>query len=206
MANYASLRGPVGMNRVFLQMGAHDVTPATVKAALKAGQTFASNGPLLGLELDGKGPGGVISLRAPGRLGYRIALRSPVAVDHLELVQNGKVLKSIALAGDRRRFDAAGELRADSSGWVLLRAWNDQADPQVLDIYPYATTSPVYIDLPSGLRRRGSDAAYFVAWLDRSIASAETRKDYRNAAERDHILDYLRRAREHYARLSRAPR
>ena len=93
MANYASLRGPVGMNRVFLDTGG-ETTPAALKAALKSGRTFASNGPLLGLELDGKRPGDTVSRGAPGKLGYRIALRSPVAVDHLELVQNGKVVRA----------------------------------------------------------------------------------------------------------------
>ena len=52
MANYADLRGPVGMNRVFLDTGGA-ISPAALLAALKAGRTFASNGPLLGLEVDG---------------------------------------------------------------------------------------------------------------------------------------------------------
>src|SRR4029077_6541424 len=79
MANYADLRGPVGMNRVFLDTGG-DVGPAALLAALKAGRTFASNGPLLGLELDGKHPGDTVARSEPGKLGYRIAMRSPVAV------------------------------------------------------------------------------------------------------------------------------
>jgi hypothetical protein len=197
MANYAALRGPVGMNRVFLDTGGQ-TTPAALKAALKAGQTFASNGPLLGLELDGKRPGDTISRAAPGKVGYRIALRSPVAVDHLELVQNGKVVKAFSLAGDRRRLDATGEVQVDSGGWLLLRAWNDGADPQVLDIYPYATTSPIYLELPGGAPPAPQDAAYFAAWMDRVIGEAEARNDYRNARERQITLDYLRKARDHY--------
>ncbi len=151
MTNYASLRGPVGMNRVFLDTRG-DTRPGAIKAALKAGRTFASNGPLLGLEIDGKHPGDTISRGAPGKLRYRVALRSFVAVDHLELVRNGTVVKAFALTGDRRTFDAEGELDVARDGWVLLRAWNDRADPLVLDIYPYATTSPVYLDLPGASR------------------------------------------------------
>ncbi|WP_037551695.1 CehA/McbA family metallohydrolase [Sphingomonas sp. URHD0057] len=200
MANYASPRGPVGMNRVFLETGG-DASPAALKAALKAGRTFASNGPLLGLELDGKHPGATIARPAPGKIAYRIALRSPVAVDHLELVQNGKVVKAFALAGDRRNFDARGELDADTSGWILLRAWNDGADPQVLDIYLYATTSPVYVELPGGMPAAPDDAHYFIAWLDRVIADAGARKDFRSAGERDMVLAYLRKARNRYANL-----
>jgi Tol biopolymer transport system component len=200
MANYAALRGPVGMNRVFLDTGG-ETSPAALKAALKAGRTFASNGPLLGFELDGKRPGGAVSLTAPGKLTYRIALRSPVAVDHLELVQNGKVVKAFPLAGDRRTLDASGELTVNAGGWFLLRAWNEGADPQVLDIYPYATTSPFYLDLPGRSTPASEDAAYFTAWMERVIGEASNRSDYRSTSEREATLRYLRKARDHYLSL-----
>jgi TolB protein len=201
MANYASLRGPVGMNRVFLDTGG-DMSPAALKDALKAGRTFASNGPLLGLELDGKRPGGTVARSSPGKVRYRIACRSPVAVDHLELVQNGKTVKAFTLTGDRRKLDASGELEVNATGWVVLRAWNDGSDPEVLDLYPYATTSPVYLDLPGGLPPDPADAAYFAAWLDRVIADAGDRMDYRTARERDATIAYLRSARHHFQGLA----
>ncbi|WP_310467381.1 CehA/McbA family metallohydrolase [Sphingomonas sp.] len=201
MANYASLRGPVGMNRLFLDT-AGDATPAAMKAALKAGRSFASNGPLLGLDIAGQRPGGTVARRSAGTLPYRIALRSPVAVDHLELVHNGKVIKSFALTGDRRSFDAAGDLPIDAGGWLILRAWNDGADPQVLDLYPYATTSPVYLDLPGGPATAREDAAYFAAWVDRVLAEAAARSDYNNPRERSATLDYLRTARDRYRRMA----
>jgi TolB protein len=201
MTNYASLRGPVGMNRVFVDTGGNP-SPVALLAALKAGRTFASNGPLLGLEVDGKHPGGTVARSAPGKLNYRIAYRSPVAVDHLELVHNGKVVKEFALTGDRHTLDAAGEVQADEAGWLLLRAWSDGSDPEVLDLYPYATTSPVYLDLPGGLPPDPADAAYFVAWLDRVIADAGSRTDYRAARERDETLAYLHRARDRFQSLT----
>ena len=203
MANYASLRGPVGMNRVFLDTGGK-MSPEAVRAALQAGRTFATNGPLLGLEIEGKHPGDTIARSATGRLHYRIALRSPVAVEHLELVQNGKVVKSFDLTGDRRRFDAEGEVQTDTGGWLLLRAWNEGADPQVLDLYPYATTSPIYLELPGGVPAAPGDAAYFVAWLDRVIGDAAGRTDYRTDREREVTLDYLSKARHRYEALGRS--
>jgi len=196
MTNYASLRGPVGMNRVFVDTGG-DPAPAALLAGLEAGRTFASNGPLLGLEIDGRHPGDTV-IRTPGKVRYRVALRSPVKVDHLELVANGKVVKVFALSGDRRRLDAEGELPVTTGGWMVLRAWNDGADPEVFDIYPYATTSPVYLDLPSGPPSDPADAAYFAAWLDRTIADAAARTDFRNAGEREEVLSYLRKARNRF--------
>ncbi len=203
MANYASLRGPVGMNRVFLDI-AGDLTPGAVRTALKEGRTFATNGPLLGLEVEGQRPGGTIRRNAPGKVRYRIALRSPVAIDHLELVQNGKVVKRFDLTGDRRSLEFEGALPIDSGGWLLLRASNDGADPQVLDLYPYATTSPIYLELPGGVPTAREDAAYFAAWTERVLSAAEARDDYNTAREREATLAYLRRALERFRALEQA--
>ncbi|GAP67499.1 periplasmic component of the Tol biopolymertransport system [Mizugakiibacter sediminis] len=198
MANYASLRGPVGLNRVFLDTGGRrDAAAAT--AALKAGHGFASNGPLLGLLIDGARPGD--TLAAPGRHRYRVALRSPVAVEHLELVQNGKVVKAFALRGDRRSLDAEGVIDL-AGGWVLLRAWNDGADPEVFDLYPYATTNPVWIGDRVRAPDAREDAAWFAAWLTRTLEAAAARDDYDTADERRITLDYLRRARDAYRALA----
>jgi len=197
MANYADLRGPVGMNRVFIDTRG-DTSQKALLAALKAGRTFASNGPLLGLEVDGKHPGSTILKEGPGKLAYRVAMRSPVGIDHLELVENGRVVKSFKLTGDRRKLDASGDLPFARAGWLVLRAWNDGADQHVLDIYPYGTTSPVYVEMPGGMPPDPEDAAYFAAWLDRVIADVAARKDFRNEGEREATLTYLRQAKDKF--------
>jgi hypothetical protein len=195
MANYASLRGPVGLNRVFLDTGgANDVDAAL--AALKSGHGFVSNGPLLGLLVDGKKPGDTV-VAASSMNHYQVALRSIVPVDHLELVVNGEVVKAFELGGDRTSFDGDGTAMLPPGGWVLLRAWNDDAHPDILDLYPYATTNPVWTEgeaVPDP-----ADAAYFVAWLDRVIAAADARDDWNTAQEERETLDYLRAARATYA-------
>ncbi len=200
MANYASLRGPVGLVRVFLET-AGERTPAALMGALKSGRTFVSNGPLLGLEVDGKRPGD--SLSGAGARPVRIAMRAPVAVDHLELVQNGRVIKSFELAGDRTRFDWSGEVTFDDGGWIVLRAWNDEAHPWVLDLYPYATTSPLYFDAPPP--PAPEDAAYFVAWLDRVVEAALARGGWNSEEEKSDTLAYVNAAREKFRALSGTP-
>jgi hypothetical protein len=197
MANYASLRGPVGMNRVFLDTGGQR-DAASALDALKAGHGNASNGPLIGFLIDGARPGTQL---APGRHHYRVALRSPVAVDHLELVHNGQVVKAFTLSGDRRHLDAEGDLDL-AGGWVLLRAWNDGADPQVLDLYPYATTNPVWLGDHVLAASARDDAAWFARWMDRTIEAAAARDDYNTAAEKRMTLDYLGKAREAYRALA----
>jgi Tol biopolymer transport system component len=202
MANYASLRGPVGMNRVYLATGG-SVAPDALKTALKEGRTFASNGPQLALDVDGKAPGDTLTLPAGGQtVRYRAALRSPVAIDHFEVVQNGRVVARHKLAKARTQADVSGRLKLSESGWIVLRAWNDSADPLILDLYPYATTSPVYVSVGGAATKSPADAQYFVHWLERTIAAAEGRTDYNDERERRETLEYLRAARAVYAQKS----
>jgi hypothetical protein len=201
MTNYASLRGPVGLNRVFLDTDGSRL-PSALRDALRSGRTFVSNGPLLGLILADQHPGDVLRIEGTGPVPLRVAMRSPVPVDHLELVVNGRVAQTFELRGDRRRFDYDGTLELPASGWVVLRAWNDHADPGVLDLYPYATTSPVYVESPTPRPPATEDARYFAAWIDRVIAAAEARDDYNMAEERADTVRYLREARAKFVELA----
>jgi hypothetical protein len=141
------------------------------------------------LLVDGHKPGDTIASK---RASYRVALRSIVPVDHLELVSNGEVVKRFDLTGGRMKFDAEGTLDLPQGGWLLLRAWNDDANPLLLDLYPYATTNPVWLKGPAPDAH--ADAAYFIAWLDRVIEAAAARDDYNDASEKDATLAYLREA------------
>ena len=193
MTNYASLRGPVGMNRVFLQTGG-DTSAAALHASLQQGHTFASNGPLLALQVDGKNPGDTLELAAPRKLSFRAAMRSLAPLDHVEVLYNGRV---VARHGkkDATTADLAGTIPVTESGWILLRAWNDAPDPLIFDIYPYASTSPVYVSVKDRPAKSPRDAEYFLRWIDRIIASAGAREDYNDAREKQDTLDYLRAGR-----------
>src|SRR6202040_4382091 len=144
MANYASLRGPVGMNRVFIAI-VGETTPEKLHSGLKQGRTFVTNGPLLGLDIDGKHPGDDITLIKPTPLPYHVSLRSIVPIDHFELIFNGRVIASHHLNGARTQADVSGRVEIPASGWLVLRAWNDHSNPKIQDIYPYASTSPIYV-------------------------------------------------------------
>jgi TolB protein len=194
MANYASLRGPVGVNRVFIAI-AGKITPEKLHAGLRQGRTFVSNGPLLGFDLDGKHPGDEIMLAKSTTLPYHASLRSIVPIDHFEIIFNGRVIASHRLKGARTQADVSGNVEIPASGWLVLRAWNDHADPKVQDIYPYASTSPIYVTVNRQAPRSPEDAAYFVSWLDRVIANATMRSDYNSPQEKQDTLQYLNAAR-----------
>jgi TolB protein len=115
-------------------------------------------------------------------------------------VHNGRVVKSFKLAGERTRFDWAGEIEFGAGGWVVLRAFNDTPHPWVLDLYPYATTSPVYFAAPPP--RAPEDAAYFVAWMDRVIEATNARGGWNSEQEKANTLAYLEAARTKFRALA----
>lgn len=204
MANYASLRGPVGLNRVYVPVdsgaqGLADRRDAWL-AGLKSGRAMATNGPLLGFSVNGNGPGSELKLPdGQHELRYDGFLRSAVPVDHLELVHNGAVVETFDSTEGGRTADLAGVLQIETSGWLLLRAWNDTSHPLVFDVYPYATTSPVYVSVGGKAVRSASDADYFLAWIKRVRESVDAHEAFNNVAERETILANLQRAERVYA-------
>jgi TolB protein len=199
MANFASLRGPVGLNRMYAEVPSGPTNIRRFLSSLRQGHTFATNGPLLRFSMENQTIGGELKLPAgTNQVKFAAAMRSIVPVDHLQVLCNGKVVREIALSGKHESADAQGTVPISQSGWCILRAWNEKAELPVLDLYPYATTSPIYLSVGGEPTRSPKDAAYFVAWIDRLLQAASSYPDWRSAAEKEHVLRLLSDARAIY--------
>ena len=208
MGNYASLRGPVGLNRVYADVPDGPLKIEPWLAAIKAGRTFATNGPLLKFSLGGQPIGGELRLekKPPEKeqeIHFSAELFSIVPVDHLQIVCNGKVVREMKLDADRSRAHVDGSIPIETSGWCVLRAFSDKAEYPILDLYPYATTSPIYVNVPGAPLHSPADAAYFVAWMDRLIAAARSNTSWNTDAEKKTVLDLLEEAKQKYEALAR---
>ncbi len=201
MADFATLRGPVGMNRVYVAVEKPTLDIGEWLGALKAGRSFATNGPLLDFTLGGEAIGGELKLATARAVPYRVHLASMVPVDHLEIVCNGRVVRSVKLTPARTAADESGTLPLKDSGWCLLRTSSDHAEYPVLDNYVYATTSPVYVTLAGRAPRSPADAAWFSAWVDRVRDAAERHPDWNSPAEKISALARLSAARAVYERM-----
>jgi len=206
MANYASLHGPIGMNRVFVRSGAA-LDYRGWLAGLKAGRSFVSNGPLLSFTLNGHAAGD--ELRFPAGVHpvtARVSLRSSVAVERLEIVANGVVVAPIPLSMDSLRADVSIPLPITRSGWLTLRAYSRHSAPDVLDVYPFATTSPIYVIVDGQPIRSPEAARWFVRWIERLEAGAVAHPGWNDAAEKAEVLGRMAQARERFRQLAEPPR
>lgn len=211
MTNYASLRGPVGTTRLFVHSGV-PLDHHRWLDSLKAGRTFVTNGPLLGLTArTNEGTSGVLRRRAEGPvtgiggeiraeaaagITFHMTLRSIVPVDHLELVSNGSVVATIPLTGNRTQADATISLPLSGSGWYALRAWSDNPTEPILDLYPFSHTSPIYVIVGGAPIRSREAADYFLAWIDRLEEGVNSHQGWNTPAERETVLSNIREARE----------
>jgi len=202
MANYASLHGPVGLVRVYARVPKGPLEAETFLASLKQGHTFATNAPLLGFTLGGKDIGDELSLPAgENKVKFNAWMRSIVPVDHLDIICNGEVMRSLKLNPTRDSADVQDTIPVSRSGWCLLRALSDQAEHPVLDIYPYATTSPIYVNVAGSPLKATADAAYFVAWIERLEQAAGGNHDWNDDAEKEEVLKTLDAAKSVYKNL-----
>jgi hypothetical protein len=204
MGNYASLRGPVGLNRVYAEVPSGPLKIEPWLASIKAGRTFATNGPLLRFSLGGEGIGGEVHLakaraEKAQELKFTAEMNSLVPVDHLQIVCNGKVVRDLLLDSTHFSANVNGSISMETSGWCVLRAFSTHAEYPILDLYPYATTSPVYVSIDGVPLNHSADAAYFVAWVDRLITAAEANTSWNTDAEKELVLSLLEEARGKYA-------
>jgi Tol biopolymer transport system component len=213
MGNYASLRGAIGLNRVYAEVPVTSPKePLKIEpwlASIKAGRTFATNGPLLKFSLGGQPIGGEMKLEKKSQqnksreVHFSAEMFSIVPIEHLQVVCNGKIARELRLDPDRTSAQVDGSIPIDSSGWCVLRAFSDKAEHPILDIYPYATTSPIYITVEGSPLHSPADAAYFVAWMDRLTAAVQTNTSWNTEAEKRSVLNMLEEARKRYEVLAK---
>jgi TolB protein len=201
--NYAApIRGQVGFDRVYVWTPGWPASIDTWLDELKQGRTFATNGPLIEFKLGGEMVGAELKFDSPQTaLPFTAKLRSIVPVDHLEVVCNGKVVKTVATDANRESADITGSLSLQESGWCVLRAWSEKAEYPVMDNYTYATTSPVYVTIGEKRAYSRKDMEYFAAWIDRTIEITAQYPDWNSPAEKEYVLKRLREAKTVYERM-----
>jgi hypothetical protein len=151
---------PLGYNRVYVRLH-ESFDYRNWFRSLKAGRSFATNGPMLFLKVNGEEPGSVLHLSNPqsGRLKIRAEASSAGDLDRLEVLFKGRIIKAVNIADANGRLVAEFESEIRETGWVIARCF-ERAGKTIR----FAHTSPVYVQFPedngivsedgSGLKRK----------------------------------------------------
>lgn len=132
----------LGTTRVYVRpQGAFNF--ASYLAGLKAGRSFATNGPMLSFQLAGAEPGAVVQA---GSASWTLELASAVPVERVEILVNGKVVWNGEGLKQPGRRSYSGTLELPAGGWVAARAHGGETTLwPAMDSYAFGHTAPLWI-------------------------------------------------------------
>ncbi len=191
------LPNPVGQNRAYAYLGRGAAfTPAQYYAAMRAGRTFSTNGPMLVLRVNGHLPGDTVELRKGEKVKVLVEALAREPIERLELVANGEVVDTTRPAAGNTRLAWKRALDAAGHTWLAARCF--LAPGETIRM---AHTSPVYFSGPGAGWNAREDARYFLAWLDELISISESEQGrFQNLEEKNQVLQIYRQARDFYAK------
>jgi hypothetical protein len=192
---------PLGSNRVYARTESATTYTAWL-AAVKAGQGFVTNGPILEFQAADATPGDVIEFQGAKRIKAHVTARSILPFTTLEIVLNGNPVghKTIAIPANPPKdglYSMEVETTVDltHSGWLAARVV-DHPDlrNRILprEVSVFAHTDPIYF-LQDGRKVREEASVVYLRkyvqgvlhWLDTNpkFANDEDRRTARQAAE-----------------------
>ncbi|HTC85772.1 MAG TPA: CehA/McbA family metallohydrolase, partial [Candidatus Acidoferrum sp.] len=168
---------PVGAVRTYARLDPDEVpTFETWAAAVRAGRTFATSGPVIELSLDGHEPGDVLFLPAAGgHLEARVRARAaqPI-IGSLELVVNGRVVaaEDAPRGTDDLRLDAVVEVK--TGAWIAARSRSGHEIHSAFSTSMASHTSPVYVEVADRPLFVPADAKAILEVIDGTVRWLET--------------------------------
>ena len=186
----------VGVNRTYAYLGPKLDWQRWIEA-IRKGRTFATNGPLLEFNIDGKEEGEEVHLPAQGgRVSIRASMKSIAPVERAEIVNNGKVTETLPLRDGGKSAELTKEVDVRESGWYTLRVLGTHRVHPIDDPYPFAESSPIYVDCGGRSIRSAEDARYFMTWIDAISKMAAEDAGWRSEGEKAHVLSQFQEARK----------
>jgi hypothetical protein len=193
---------PLGYDRVYVHLpGAFSYREWFRE--LKAGHSFATNGPMLFLTVDGHQPGDTVQFASEApetarQVKAHAEVDSLGNLDRLEILWKGKVVKQVTAPPGAHKLSADITIPVTQTGWVVARAFEKPTET-----VRFAHTSPVYVRMGSDPGIVPEDAEYFVRLMDLEIKFYQKLSGFRTAADRQAMVNMFQKARAVYERLTR---
>ncbi len=141
---------PVGVTRTYAYLGDDEFTYDNWCAAVRAGRTMLSAGPILDFSVDGHMVGDTIQLSGEGTVQAKVTAESVLPIHTLQLVVNGEVVVSVERPGGARRLDLDEPVKISKHSWICARC----GGPGYHDVVHhhdgwrrgiFAHSSPIYV-------------------------------------------------------------
>lgn len=192
---------PLGYNRVYAHLRSKFSYQDWFRE-LKAGRSFATNGPMLFLSVDGHEPGETIQIAsdargAARRLKAHAEVFSRGTLDRLEILWKGKPVRQVTAPPDTQELTADITIPVTQSGWLVARTFEKPRET-----VHFAHTSPVYVRLGNDPGIVPEDAEYFVRLMKEEIKYFQNLSEFRTATDQQAMINMFKKALAIYERLA----
>lgn len=193
--NGDSFSSPPGGVRAFARIDGAFTARAWCDA-VRRGETFVTSGPMIDLQVDGRGPGTELRPEPGAALRIEASTGSCLPFERLELIVNGEIVASVE-ATDGHEATLSFDLVVVGSCWIAARAVGGAHELCLADV-AFAHTSPIYVTVAGAPVAAREDASYFVDWIDRLIVLTRAEGRFADDAQRDAVLAQFAEAQAYY--------
>jgi hypothetical protein len=183
---------PLGTGRTYVKVEG-ELTLETWFEGLRRGRTFATNGPLLELAVEGKGMGEEIALERAGVVSVRARARSIVPMEKLVVLRNGQAVATVP--GPARELTFSDEVEVDESSWIAVQA-EGGSSKLVTDTYLFAHSTPVWVSVSRKPVLVERDRDYLERYVEALIEIVRTETGFRNEGELEMAIRGFTEARD----------
>jgi hypothetical protein len=181
-------------------MADRPITPTEWLDRLASGKSYITNGPLLEFTLDARPLGSLMDLPKPKEVAVRGRAIGRSDFKRIELVQNGRVVRSSVSRPEGGHFVAAMDfsLALDAPSWLALRTPPPPVkdDPELQEPVGenefggrlFSHSSPIYVHLAGRGVFDAEIAAGLVAEMKSAIEKIEAQAVFNDAAQRLKVL------------------
>ena len=155
----------VGTTRSYVYTGDEELDYDRWADAMAAGRAFVTSGPILTLDVSGRGMGEELGVAKGDLVQISATARGLFEMDRLEILRNGEIIHTVEATGSRKTIEAELELPIDSSGWIAARILGP-TQHGAMDSYLFGHTNPVFVIADDEPIRSSDDAGFFVRWID----------------------------------------
>lgn len=144
-----------GYPRNYVALADKVIDPAKVAAAVKAGHSYFTTGPIIDATIGFAGFGDTISVKGTVQLAVRVRAAPWISANRLTILgPGGAVLASRVLSATTNvvRFDGTIPLEISRDGYVIVHVDGDVSmapnvgDTGTFQVLPFALTNPIWID------------------------------------------------------------
>lgn len=185
--------------RVYVPADQATITPRAWLKNLAAGQSYITNGPFLEFRVAGRNLGETVKLAAPGEVDVVARAVGRVNFERIELILNGKVIKSEPSRPEAGHFVAEfrSPLNVDGPGWLALRLPPQPVkdDPELTAPVPlnelgqplFAHTSPIYLEVAGRRIFDSSAVRALITEMEESIEQINKQGQFADEEEKARV-------------------